>query len=157
MAIVFKIMQKQISKFSDPIQYCLIYLLCSKYFVQNCAFSSLYKESSKSCKWQAWDQNLLTFTLVDKKQLSTQQQYWYYSTLLKKWSFPLTFSSVNVTKSTGNWEFGRICWRSPYWKILFFVQCNIVGRYSPLWTNLEYCFDHVIVGHKRYCWSCSFK
>ena len=31
----------------------------------------------------------------------------------KKWSFPSKISPVNVTKSTGNWGFGHIYWRSP--------------------------------------------
>ena len=31
-----KITQKQLSKFSAPVQFCLISLLCSKYFVQDC-------------------------------------------------------------------------------------------------------------------------
>ena len=43
-------------------------------------------------------------------------------TLHKKWSFPLRISSVNVTKSAGNCEFGHIYWRNPEWKISFFVQ-----------------------------------
>ena len=36
-----------------------------------------------------------------------------YPTLHKKWDFPLRISSVNVTKSTGNYGFGRIYWRNP--------------------------------------------
>ena len=32
--------------------------------------------------------------------------------LHKKWSFPLRISSINVTKSTGNCEFGQIYWRN---------------------------------------------
>ena len=36
--------------------------------------------------------------------------------LHKKWSFPLRISSVNATKSAGNWEFGHIYWRNPNWK-----------------------------------------
>ena len=32
--------------------------------------------------------------------------------LRKKWSFPLTISSVNVTKSAGNYGFGHIFWRN---------------------------------------------
>ena len=34
-------------------------------------------------------------------------------TLHKKWSFPLTISSVNVTTSAGNCGFGHIYWRNP--------------------------------------------
>ena len=35
---------------------------------------------------------------------------WHY---IKKWIFPLRISSVNVTKSTGNCQFGHIYWRNP--------------------------------------------
>ena len=45
--------------------------------------------------------------------------------LHKKWGFPLTISSVNVTKSTGNCRFGHIYWRNPRWKTSFFVQCMV--------------------------------
>ena len=31
----------------------------------------------------------------------------------KKWYPPLWISSVNVTKSAGNWEFGHIYWIYP--------------------------------------------
>ena len=44
--------------------------------------------------------------------------------LYKKWSFPLSISSVNVTKSAGNCGFGRIYWRNPQQKTSFFVQWN---------------------------------
>ena len=43
------------------------------------------------------------------------------ASLLKKWSFPLRMSSVNVSKSAGNCGncgFGHIYWRSPQWKTL---------------------------------------
>ena len=43
--------------------------------------------------------------------------------LHKKWSFPLSISSVNVTKSAVFYGFGHIYWRNPYWKNSFFVQC----------------------------------
>ena len=33
--------------------------------------------------------------------------------LHKNWSFPLRISSINVTKSVGNWGFGHIYWRNP--------------------------------------------
>ena len=33
--------------------------------------------------------------------------------LHKKWSFPLRISSVNVTKSAGNFGFGHIYWKNP--------------------------------------------
>ena len=41
-------------------------------------------------------------------------------TLHKKWSFSLRNSSINVTKSAGNCEFGHIYWRNPSWKTSFF-------------------------------------
>ena len=47
-------------------------------------------------------------------------------TLHKKWSFHLRISSVNVTKSVGNCQFGHIYWKNPKWKNSFFVQCNII-------------------------------
>ena len=31
----------------------------------------------------------------------------------QKWSFTLRISSVNVTKSAGNYRFGHIYWRNP--------------------------------------------
>ena len=46
-------------------------------------------------------------------------------TLHKKWSFPLRISSVNVTKSAGNFY-----WRNPWWKTSFFVQCNRKRSYK---------------------------
>ena len=42
--------------------------------------------------------------------------------LHKKWSFPLTISSVNVTKSTVSCGFGHIYWRNPQWKTLFLCR-----------------------------------
>ena len=41
-------------------------------------------------------------------------------------------SSVNVTKSAGNWWFGHIYWRNPSWKTSFFVQCR-------MWSLIEFC------------------
>ena len=46
--------------------------------------------------------------------------------LLKKWSFPLRISSVNVTKSWGNCGFGHIYLRNPSWNTSFFVQCLLL-------------------------------
>ena len=46
-------------------------------------------------------------------------------TLHKKWSFPLSISSVNETKSAGNCGFGHIYWRNCWWKTSFFVQCTL--------------------------------
>ena len=34
-------------------------------------------------------------------------------TLHKKWSFPLSISSANMTKSAVSWEFDHIYWRYP--------------------------------------------
>ena len=31
----------------------------------------------------------------------------------KKWNFHLRISSVNLTKTTGNWGFGHVYWRNP--------------------------------------------
>ena len=45
-----------------------------------------------------------------------------FHTLSRKWSFPLGISSVNVTRSAGNCEFGHFYWRNPKCKISFFVQ-----------------------------------
>ena len=44
--------------------------------------------------------------------------------LHKRWSFLLSASSINVTKSVGNYWFGQIYWRNPEWKVLFFVKCS---------------------------------
>ena len=44
------------------------------------------------------------------------------NSLCIKRSFPLTISSVNVTKSAGNCGFGHIYWRNRYRKTSFFVQ-----------------------------------
>ena len=38
-------------------------------------------------------------------------------------------SSVNVTKSTGNWGFGHIYWRNPKWKLHFLYS---------VWVNVFY-------------------
>ena len=46
-------------------------------------------------------------------------------TLHKKWSFKLRVSSVNVTKSAGNWGFGHIYWRNLNGKPHFFEQWNL--------------------------------
>ena len=45
-------------------------------------------------------------------------------TLLKRWSFPLRISSVNVTKSAGICGFDHIYWRNHYWKTSFFL-CSV--------------------------------
>ena len=46
-------------------------------------------------------------------------------TAQKKWTFPLRISSVNVTKSAGNFRFGQIYWRNPEWKTSFFLDCQL--------------------------------
>ena len=46
-----------------------------------------------------------------------------FHTLHRKSSFPLGISSVNVTRSAGNCEFGHFYGRNPKCKISFFVQC----------------------------------
>ena len=56
-------------------------------------------------------------------RLATLEQKINSITLRKKWSFPLSISSVNVTKSAGICGFGHIYWRNPSWKTSFFVQC----------------------------------
>ena len=48
-------------------------------------------------------------------------------TLLKKWSFPLRNSSVNVTKSSISCEFGHICRRNPWSKTSYFMQWHILS------------------------------
>ena len=42
----------------------------------------------------------------------------------QKMKFSLRISSVNVTKSAGNYRFDNIYWRNPLWKTSFFVQCK---------------------------------
>ena len=50
--------------------------------------------------------------------------FWPYLTLRKKWSFPWSISSVNVTKSAVSCRFDFIYRRNPSWKTSFFVQCK---------------------------------
>ena len=45
-------------------------------------------------------------------------------TLHKKWSFPLRISSVNLTKSAGNYGFRHIYRRNHKWKTSLLVQCQ---------------------------------
>ena len=44
--------------------------------------------------------------------------------------FPLRISSVNVTKSKRNSEFGHIYLRNHQWKTSFFVQCLLIKIYG---------------------------
>ena len=48
-------------------------------------------------------------------------------TLHKKWSFPLRISSVDVTRSAGNFRFGHIYWRNPELKASFFCAVSRAG------------------------------
>ena len=56
------------------------------------------------------------------------------NTLQKKWSFQLRISSVNVTKSAGNYGFGHINWRNPQWKT-FFCAVTLKWKYVSARTN----------------------
>ena len=63
-------------------------------------------------------------------------------TLHKKWSFPLRISSVNVTKSAGNWGFGHIYWRNPL--IENFIFCavkNIIFKILPCCNKIYLLWD----------------
>ena len=62
--------------------------------------------------------------------------------LHKKWSFPLTISSINVTKSAVSCGFGHIHWRNPQWNTSCFVQWKISSTFAwhmfcPDSSNLE--------------------
>ena len=58
-------------------------------------------------------QRCIEWVLIEKERLKFQVVSFYQLSLHKKWSFPLQISSVNVTKSAGNREFGHIYWRNP--------------------------------------------
>ena len=92
-----------------------------------------------SCPWALFESKFCgTFSIsfsvnvIFDKGLSVHQ-FWdagkrefYYRYLLlnhctNKWSFLLRVSSVNVTKSAGNW-------RNPYWKTSFFVQWTLLSK-----------------------------
>ena len=64
--------------------------------------------------------NLVVIWLEKTRKVNVKLEF----TLYKKWSFPLRISSVNVTKSAGNWGFGHIYWRNIYLKTSFSVQCQ---------------------------------
>ena len=49
----------------------------------------------------------------------------------KKRNFPLRISSVNVTKSAGNYGFSHIYWRNSQWKISFFA---VLDSLSLMWV-----------------------
>ena len=48
------------------------------------------------------------------------------------------YGSVHVTKSARNCGFGHICWRKPYWKTSFFVQCPY-----DVWLVSESVFEYI--------------
>ena len=50
--------------------------------------------------------------------------------------FPLTISSLNVTKCTVSCGFGHIYWRYPKWKTSFFVQYWVQNPSPFLFTSL---------------------
>ena len=65
--------------------------------------------------------------------------FWPYLTLRKKWSFPWSISSVNVTKSAVSCGFGHICWRNSSWKTSSFVQCPVLSnalrsKFAHIWS-----------------------
>ena len=53
-----------------------------------------------------------------------------------KWSFSLRISSVNVTKSVGNYEFGQIYWRILKQKISFFYVVLWEQNLRNTWPGL---------------------
>ena len=69
----------------------------------------------------------------------------YLIALLKKWSFSLRSSSVNVTKSAANCRFSHICWRNHWWITSISVQCQLLWliqiflghKYIRIALNLE--------------------
>ena len=81
--------------------------------------------------------------------------------LIKKWSFPLWISSVNVSKSAVSCRFGQIYWIESKWKTSTFVQrvswkygCSIdmIYRYSPTDT---YMFKVNDENSRKRCGLCS--
>ena len=63
-----------------------------------------WKSIVAECGFEYLIQNILPWSSFSLPQ---------YIALRKIWSFQLRISSVNVTKSVGNCEFGHICWRNP--------------------------------------------
>ena len=53
-------------------------------------------------------------------------------TLDKKWILPLRISSINMTKSAGNYGFSHIYWKNPESKTSFFVQWCLVDQIAKL-------------------------
>ena len=64
------------------------------------------------------------FNQVRFLEIFTAFAAFFFLALHKKRSYPLTISSVNVTKSAGNCGFGHVYWRNLSWKTPFFVQCG---------------------------------
>lgn len=61
--------------------------------------------------------------------------------MYKKWNFPGSITSVNVTESTGNCGFGKTYWRSPSWKTCK-MKMNIFYA-EDVYTPVHYtCFVH---------------
>ena len=78
-------------------------------------------------------------------------------TLFKKWNFSLSFTSINVTKSSANCVFDRIYWRIPSRKTSFCVQWDIPplfcpdsdtkGYYPMLYFVTYWCYNEKIYEH----------
>ena len=64
-------------------------------------FTTIRRAAIASNNWEL----LFLFLLIFAEIL-------HYYTAQKKWSFLFRISSVNVTKSAGNFGFGHICWRN---------------------------------------------
>ena len=76
------------------------------------------------------------------REVSGKDEVHIFQTLHKKWSFLLSISSVNVTKSAGNCAFGHIYWRNPQWKTSFFMQWKITllsTHFSGMFRSLLSC------------------
>ena len=87
------------------------------------------------------------FQLISLHQLIVQLPFLQHPSLHKKWNLPLRTSSVNVTKSTGNCEFGHIYWNIFWWKISFSVQCVSSTTFYPTVSSTSR-WRHV--NHKKY-------
>ena len=92
----------------------------SDYVVYISDYPSLCINISLSVVWYALLSNFVS--ICQPVCLIVSQQA---LTLHKKWSFPLSISSVNVTKSVVFCRLRHINWRNPQWKNSFFVQCYI--------------------------------
>ena len=109
--------------------------------------STLQKQPNKywhtSVKWRFYilsHEILLRTHFAEAKKKSSCQHI----PLHKKWSFPLTTSSVNVTKSAGNCEFGHIYWRNPCRGQLFLCSfCAVRMLFNVLIRHF--------IGVTRYC------